>query len=76
MDSLLEIQGLSTLSTENIFIRSINRRDITKVSKPEISFISNDLNISEEIDIINTKEVSCNTDRLRSEIVHAMKLCL
>ena len=52
MDSSLEIQDLSTVSTENIFIRSKNRRDITKVSKPEISFMSSDLNISEEIDII------------------------
>ena len=63
----MKIQDLSTVSTENIFIRSKNRRDITQVSKPEISFISNDLDMSEEIDI-NTKDVSCNTDRLRSEI--------
>ena len=68
MDSSLEIQDLSTVSNESIFIHSKNRRDITKVSKPEISFTSNDLNISEEIDIINTKDVSCNTDRLRPEI--------
>ena len=68
MDSSLETQDLSTVSNESIFIHSKNRRDITKVSKPEISFISNDLNISEEIDIINTKDVSCNTDRLRPEI--------
>ena len=49
MDSSLEIQDLSTVSTENIFIRSKNRRDVTTVYKPEISFISSDLNISEEI---------------------------
>ena len=68
MDSSLGIQDLSTVRTENIFIRSKNKKDITKVSKPEISFMNNDLNISEEIDINNTKDVSCNTDRLRSEI--------
>ena len=36
MDSSLEIQDLSTVSTENITIRCKNRRDVTKVSKPEI----------------------------------------
>ena len=68
MDSSLEIQDLSTVTTGNILIHSKNRRDITKVSELEISFISNDVNISEENDIINTRNVSCNTDRLRSEI--------
>ena len=64
MNSSLGIHDLSTVSTENITIRK-NRRDITKVSKSEISFISSDLNISEEIDIVNTNDVPCNTDRLR-----------
>ena len=68
MDSSLEIQDLSTVTTENILIHSKNRRHITKVFELEISFISNDVNISEEKDIINTRDVSCNTDRLRSEI--------
>ena len=68
MDSSLERQDLSTVSTENITICSKNRRDIMKVSKPEISFIGSDLNISEEIDIVNTQDISCNTDQLRSEI--------
>ena len=68
MDSLLEIQDLSTGSTEKITIRSKNGRDITKVSKLEISFISSDLNIFDEIDIVNNRNVSCNTERLRSEI--------
>ena len=79
MDSSLGIQDLSTVSPENITIRSKNRREITKVSKSEISFISIDLNISKEINIVNnTKDVSCNTDRLRCEIkcVHAMVLSL
>ena len=67
MNSSLGIHDLSTVSTENITIRK-NRRDITKVSKSEISFISSDLNISKEIDIVNTNDVPCNTDRLRSEI--------
>ena len=71
MDSSLEIQDLSTVTTGNILIHSKNRRDITKVSELEISFISNDVNISEENDIINTRNVSCNTDRLRSEIKFA-----
>ena len=68
MDSSLERQDLSTVSTEIITILSKNRRDITKVSKPEILFISSGLNISEEIDLVNTKDVYCNTNRLRSEI--------
>ena len=67
MDSSLERQAFSTVSTENITIGSKNRRDITKVSKPEILFFSSDLNISGEIDIVNTKDVHCNTYRLRSE---------
>ena len=36
MDSSLERQDLSTVSTENVTIHSKNRRDITKVSKPEV----------------------------------------
>ena len=67
MDSSLERQDFSAVSTENITIGSKNRRDITKVSKPEILFLSSDLNISGEIDIVNTKDVYCNTYRLRSE---------